>query len=169
MTLRRCATRRQIDYSVFLFNRDIKLIFHTVNRTLRAWQNRFGYQNDLFILRFMFIKAVIVNLYGNIENRRNWIRWNRHRARSISMSLRCICFIHIHIFFKICGCVQYPEFFHQIGMIHPHFVGLVRCSATSLLPSSFSFRSIVSATCYNQYSECMLIEELPLVNQKPFA
>jgi len=28
----RDATRRQIDYSVFLFNRDIKLIFHTVNR-----------------------------------------------------------------------------------------------------------------------------------------
>lgn len=169
MTLRRCATRRDVRLIIqYFYSTVISNLFSTRLIVLRASQNRFGYQNDLFILRFMFIKAVIVNLYGNIENSRNWIRRNRHRACSISMSLRCIYFIYIYFFLNR-GCVQYLKFFHQIGMIHSHFVRVVRCSATSLLLSSFSFRSIVRATCYNQYSECMLIEELPLVNQKPFA
>ena len=33
----------------------------------------FVYRNDLFLLHFIFIKAVIVNLYENVENSRNRI------------------------------------------------------------------------------------------------
>lgn len=50
-----------------------------VNRVVRTVC--FVYRNDLFLLRFMFIKAVIVNLDGSIENCRNRIRRNYRRAR----------------------------------------------------------------------------------------
>lgn len=79
----------------------------------------FVYRNDLFLLRFMFIKAVIVNLYGNIEN--------CLKSNSSETAVMLVRFVrHSEIFNRECNIWIF--FSHQRGIIWP-FVG---CTCTLL-------------------------------------